>query len=91
MTSSHDADDPGMLSGGPSLTPGGRSSWHWRLEDREGNPVRHDGAGETFPSQSDAESWVGEVWRDLLEDGVDAVTLFEGDRLVYGPMSLHTP
>ena len=45
-------------------------------------------AGQSFPSQSDAESWVGEVWRDLLEDGVDAVTLFEGDREVYGPMSL---
>jgi hypothetical protein len=42
-----------------------------------------------FPSQSDAESWVGEVWRDLLDAGVDAVTLFEGDRQVYGPMSLH--
>ena len=42
-----------------------------------------------FPSQSDAESWIGEVWRDLLEDGVEQVTLFEGDREVYGPMSLH--
>ena len=43
-----------------------------------------------FPSQSDAESWIGEVWRDLLDDGVDQVTLFEADREVYGPMSLHT-
>jgi hypothetical protein len=42
-----------------------------------------------FPSQSDAESWIGEMWRDLLDDGVDQVTLFEGDREVYGPMSLH--
>ena len=40
-------------------------------------------------SQADAESWVGEAWRELLDDGVDAVTLFEGDREVYGPMSLH--
>jgi hypothetical protein len=30
------------------------------------------------------------VWRELLEDGVDAVTLLEGDRVVYGPMSLHS-
>jgi hypothetical protein len=43
-----------------------------------------------FVSQSDAESWVGEVWQDLLEDGVDAVRLFEGEREVYGPMSLHS-
>jgi hypothetical protein len=32
---------------------------------------------------------VGEAWQDLLEDGVDQVTLFEADREVYGPMSLH--
>jgi hypothetical protein len=65
-------------------------SWRWRLEDSSGNEVTSEVAGtHGFPSQSDAESWVGEMWRDLLEDGVDAVTLFEGDRLVYGPMSLH--
>jgi hypothetical protein len=34
---------------------------------------------------------VGETWRDLLAAGIDAVTLYEGDRLVYGPMSLHPP
>lgn len=74
-----------------SYFPSGEAAaWHWRLEDSAGNEVASDLAGkQAFPSQSDAESWVGEVWRDLLEDGVDAVTLFEGDRLVYGPMSLH--
>ena len=46
-------------------------------------------APEAFPAQADAESWIGEVWRDLLDHGVDAVTLLEGDRVVYGPMSLH--
>ena len=45
--------------------------------------------GDGFPSQADAESWVGEAWQELLADGVDAVTLLEGDRVVYGPMSLH--
>jgi hypothetical protein len=29
------------------------------------------------------------VWRDLLGEGIDAVSLFEDGRLVYGPMSLH--
>ncbi len=67
-----------------------RPAWHWRLEDSAGNEVAvAEHADQQFPSQGDAESWVGEAWRDLLESGVDAVTLFEGDRLVYGPMSLH--
>ena len=40
------------------------------------------------PNQSDAESWLGENWRDLAERGVAAVTLLDGNREVYGPMSL---
>jgi hypothetical protein len=71
-----------------------KASWHWRLEDSTGAEVRlPEGSAATgvggFPSQSDAESWVGEAWQDLVEDGVDQVTLFEADREVYGPMSLH--
>lgn len=65
-------------------------AWRWRLEDSSGAEVSPSGVGTPeFPSQSDAESWVGEAWRELLDAGVDAVTLFEGDREVYGPMSLH--
>jgi hypothetical protein len=45
--------------------------------------------GERFPSQADAESWIGEAWPDLLGQGVDQVSLIEGERVVYGPMSLH--
>ncbi|TAK71188.1 MAG: hypothetical protein EPO13_00595 [Actinomycetota bacterium] len=72
-------------------------SWTWRYERVDGSPVAlHDGIepaapAEGFPSQSDAETWVGEVWRDLLGAGVDAVTLLEGDRVVYAGMSLHPP
>ncbi len=46
------------------------------------------GDGGTFPSQSDAESWIGETWADLLAQGVEQVHLLEGDRVVYGPMGL---
>ena len=46
-------------------------------------------AGRRFASQADAESWVGEIWAGLAEEGVAAVTLFEQERVVYGPMSLH--
>ena len=51
--------------------------------------VTGDLEGQRFTSQADAESWVGEIWADLAAEGVDAVVLFEHDRRVYGPMSLH--
>lgn len=64
--------------------------WWWRLEDTSGTEVAaEDFAGQRFATQADAESWVGEIWADLADAGVDAVTLFENERQVYGPMSLH--
>ena len=65
--------------------------WWWRLENAAGEEVVVTGdlAEQRFASQADAESWVGEIWADLAELGVDAVTLMEADRVVYGPMSLH--
>jgi hypothetical protein len=64
--------------------------WWWRLLDAHGGEVTVPDAyaDQRFTSQADAESWVGEVWRELAEHGVDAVVLFELDRQVYGPMSL---
>jgi hypothetical protein len=72
-------------------------SWTWRYETRDGQVLSADAlpalgevaASPGFPTQADAESWVGEVWRELAENGVDQVTLFDGTTLVYGPMSLH--
>ncbi|WP_241901418.1 hypothetical protein [Nocardioides houyundeii] len=65
--------------------------WHWALLDSAGAPVEVSAeyADQRFASQGDAESWVGEIWAELAEQGVDAVTLHEVDRVVYGPMSLH--
>ncbi len=65
--------------------------WSWRLENASGEEVAVTGdlAEQRFSSQADAESWVGETWADLAAEGVDAVVLFEHDRRVYGPMSLH--
>jgi len=44
---------------------------------------------EAFGSQGDAENWLGENWRALLQSGVDQVSLLEETRVEYGPMSLH--
>ena len=65
--------------------------WTWQYQTAQGEPPPDSIAqpADGFPTQADAETWVGEFWRDLLAEGVDAVTLFEDGRLVYGPMSLH--
>ncbi|GAA3066804.1 hypothetical protein GCM10020000_58770 [Streptomyces olivoverticillatus] len=55
-----------------------------RHGDRTGGGAR----GVHHPG-GDAESWIGEEWKALLEGGVDQVRLFEDDVEVYGPMSLH--
>ena len=45
-------------------------------------------AEQRFPSQSEAETWIGESWPELLAAGVDSVVLLQGERVVYGPMGL---
>jgi len=62
--------------------------WTWRTEDSEGAPAAVHFEMPEFSSQSDAESWLGEVWRELADAGATRATLFEDDRVVYGPMSL---
>jgi hypothetical protein len=64
--------------------------WRWRYEDSFSAVVHPPGLiAQSYPSQADAESWLGENWRELLEAGVDQVSLLEDERTVYGPMSLH--
>ncbi|QIK68434.1 hypothetical protein G7072_06500 [Nocardioides sp. HDW12B] len=81
-----------MESAFGSDRPSAQSTWWWRREDSAGGTVAPADGGEAdqprFPSQSDAETWVGETWRDLLDAGVEQVVLMDGDREVYGPMSL---
>nr|MCW2729064.1 hypothetical protein [Aeromicrobium sp.] len=61
-------------------------TWSWAFENTAGDVI---GRSEIFESRGDAESWVGEAFGDLLEDGVDQVRLLDGDAEIYGPMSLH--
>jgi hypothetical protein len=63
-------------------------SWTWQIDGDSDKPVSLDHDVPTFSSQSDAESWLGEVWRALADAGATQVTLVEDGRLVYGPMSL---
>lgn len=71
----------------PDHAPG--STWSWRMFDAAGAEIENPLGGDaSFPSQSDAESWLGEVFADLFAGGVEAVTLFDADREVYGPMPL---
>lgn len=62
-------------------------SWSWRLEDADGAAMSSP-PSPSHQSQSDAESWLGEQWRELADSGVAQVTLFDGQSEVYGPMPL---
>ncbi len=61
-------------------------TWTWTYETADGTVT---GRSEEFDSRGDAESWVGEAFGDLLDQGIDQVRLFDGDSEIYGPMSLH--
>jgi hypothetical protein len=56
-------------------------AWAWRYEDAEG--LAADGPNEAFSSQSDAESWIGQTWRELLAAGIIWVELVEDERKEY--------
>ena len=57
----------------------------WRWVGEPPIPVELE---QRWPSQGDAETWLGEFYPELRDAGVRAVRLYEEDRLVYGPMSL---
>jgi hypothetical protein len=61
-------------------------AWTWRFEDAESRPVE-GGPSEAFSSQSDAESWLGQTWRELVATGAVTAVLAEDDRVEYS-MSL---
>lgn len=62
-------------------------AFRWRYLDDAGNETT--GPDETFADQTEAEAWLTDEWSELLDDGVDAVTLLDAEAEVYGPMSLH--
>ncbi|AOT58544.1 MULTISPECIES: hypothetical protein [Streptomyces] len=64
-------------------------AWTWRFESADGTEVEPAVRPEEFTTQGDAESWIGETWRDLLEGGAQQASLYEDDTKIYGPMSLN--
>ncbi|MFJ1746681.1 hypothetical protein ACIOJD_10655 [Streptomyces sp. NPDC088116] len=63
-------------------------AWMWRFEKADGTEVPPAVEPEEFTTQGDAESWVGEVWKELLDGGAEQVSLYEDGSKIYGPMSL---
>ena len=65
------------------------AEWTWTYLDGDAMEITGDTLVSTgFPSQGEAESWLGEQWHDLAGAGVEAVTLQHEGVAVYGPMSL---
>jgi hypothetical protein len=64
--------------------------WSWRYESAAGEPIALAEApsAEPFPTRGDAESWLGENFRELLSTGIDQVTLLDDGQPSY-TMSLH--
>jgi len=60
--------------------------WAWQptLDDPEASGVTLP----SFATRSDAETWLGEHYLELLDQGVTAVFLTEQGHQVYGPMEL---
>lgn len=63
--------------------------FRWRYADGGGAEV--PGPELTFDGRTEAEDWLSANWADLLDGGIEEVSLVSGEETVYGPMSLHPP
>ncbi len=65
------------------------SQWQWQCVDADGAVVPGGPAQSAiFPTQGEAEAWLGESWEELADAGVAATTLLHDGTPVYGPMPL---
>ncbi|GLU46108.1 hypothetical protein [Nocardiopsis ansamitocini] len=61
-------------------------AWSWRYERADGTVLADPDTAlpqEMLSSKGDAESWLGESWRELRAEGVERVTLLENDAVIY--------
>ena len=56
------------------------ADFRWVLHAAEGSDLR---ATETFPSQEEAEAWMGDNWAGLLEEGAETVSLMSDEQRIY--------
>ncbi|KOY59372.1 MULTISPECIES: hypothetical protein [unclassified Streptomyces] len=63
-------------------------AWTWRFEKADGSETSPAVEPEEFTTQGDAESWIGEVWKELLEGGTEQVKLSDDNGTELYTMSL---
>ncbi|MFD3699785.1 hypothetical protein ACFWUZ_27295 [Streptomyces sp. NPDC058646] len=63
-------------------------AWTWRFEKADGSETSPAVEPEEFTTQGDAESWIGEVWKELLEGGAEQVKLSDDNGTELYTMSL---
>ena len=56
-------------------------TWTWQIEDADGNTL--ETTDTDLGSQGDAESWLGERWRDFVSEGAATAVLLEDGKTVY--------
>lgn len=56
-------------------------TWTWQIEDADGGNLEVPESD--LGSQGDAESWLGERWRDLVAEGAATAVLLEDGKTVY--------
>ena len=64
------------------------SVWAWELLDGADQVLRRPISPE-FTTRFDAETWLGESWRKLAEQGVVAVRLVHNGQTMAPPLLLH--
>lgn len=55
-------------------------SFRWIYRD---TPKTTAGGSDAFDSQAGAEEWMGDHWRELLDRGILAASLMDGDTELY--------
>ncbi|MFD7085281.1 hypothetical protein ACFYXV_22560 [Streptomyces sp. NPDC002181] len=65
-------------------------AWTWRFETGDGTETSPAVEPEEFTTQGDAESWIGEVWKELLEGGTETVKLSDDSGTELYTMSLRS-
>ncbi len=63
------------------------AAWDWQLVDAGGRPMDQP-MSPAFGTRFDAEQWLGEQWRRLVEQGVASVVLRSHDAAVAAALPL---